>query len=107
MLRRLSSPIGVLLARGLAADGAIELHLEPEEAAQGGMVAIARPVTVHCPSCPPGPCERSGGTRRVDELFSAWLTIRPGVVDGARVLLSAQLPGVLRPVAFRMQLAKP
>jgi hypothetical protein len=109
LIRRLSSPIGVLLACGIAeraSDGAIVLHLEPEEVAEGGMVTIAMPVAVRCPSCTTGPCARCGATRVVEELFAAWLAIRPGVVDGTMVSPSVQFPGVLRPVAFRVRLAK-
>jgi len=110
LIHRLSSPIGVLLARGIAEradDGAIVLHLEPEEAAEGGMVTIAMPVAIRCPSCTTGPCTLCGATRAVEELFAAWLAIRPGIVDGTMLSPSAQLPGVLRPVVFRARLAKP
>lgn len=109
LIRRLSSPIAVLLARGIAeraSDGAIVLHLEPEEAADGGMVTIAMPVAARCPSCTTGPCARCGASRVVEELFAAWLAIRPGIVDGAMVSPSAQLRGALRPVAFRVRIAK-
>lgn len=109
LIRRLSSPIGVLLARGIAEradDGAIVLHLEPEEAAEGGMVTIAMPVAIRCPSCTTGPCARCGATRAVEELFAAWLAIRPGIVDGTMLSPSVQLPGVLQPVVFRARLAK-
>ena len=110
LLRRLSSPIAVLLACGIAEradDGAIVLHLEPEEAAEGGMVTIAMPVAIRCPSCTTGPCVHCGGTRAVDELFAAWLAIRPGTIDGTMLSPSVQFPGVLRPVVFRVRLAKP
>jgi molecular chaperone DnaJ len=110
LLRRLSSPIGVLLACGIAErgeDGAIVLHLEPEEAAEGGMVKIAMRVAIRCPSCTTGPCAECGATRAVEEVFAAWLAIRPGIVDGTMLSPSAQLPGVLRPVVFRARLAKP
>lgn len=110
LIRRLSSPIGVLLACGIAEradDGAIVLHLEPEEAAAGGMVTIAMPVAIRCPSCTTGPCARCGETREVEELFAAWLAIRPGTADGTKLSPSVQFPGVLRPVVFRARLAKP
>ena len=41
-----------------------------------------------------------------DELFSAWLTIPPGVQDGTMLAPSAQLPGVVRPVTFRVRLRR-
>jgi molecular chaperone DnaJ len=109
LIRRLSSPIAVLLACGIAeraSDGAIVLHLKPEEAAEGGMVTIAMPVAARCPSCTTGPCARCGATRVVEDLFAAWLAIRPGIVDGTMVSPSVQFPGVLRPVAFRVRIAK-
>jgi hypothetical protein len=108
LIRRLSSPIAVLLARGVAeraADGTIVLHLEPDEAAEGGMVTIAMPVAARCPDCTTGPCARCGATRVVEELFAAWLAIRPGIVDGTMIWPSVQLRGVLRPVSFRVRLA--
>lgn len=110
MIRRLSRPIGVLLACGIAerdTDGTIVLRLDREEAADGGMVAIPMPVAVRCQGCTTGPCARCGGTRATEELFAAWLAIRPGIRDGAMLSPSAQLPGVLRPVVFRARLAKP
>jgi hypothetical protein len=110
LIRRLSSPIGVLLACGIAEradDGVIVLHLEPEEAAEGGMVTIAMPVAIRCPSCTTGPCARCGATRAVEELFAAWLAIRPGTRDGTMLSPSVQFPGVLRPVVFRARVTKP
>jgi hypothetical protein len=71
------------------------------------MVTIAMPVAIRCPSCTTGPCARCGATRAVEELFAAWLAIRPGIVDGTMLSPSVQLPGVLRPVVFRARLAKP
>lgn len=107
LLRRLSSPIDVLLASGIAervGDGVIVLRLRPDEAAEGGMVTIAMRVDIRCPSCTDGPCARCRGTRVVEELYSAWLAIRPGVVDGTAIAPSVQMRGVLRPVAFRIRL---
>ncbi|HSR96630.1 MAG TPA: hypothetical protein VLM79_06145, partial [Kofleriaceae bacterium] len=74
--------------------------------AEGGMVTIAMPVAIRCPSCTTGPCDDCGGTRTVNELFAAWLAIRPGTRDGTTLSPSVQLPGVLRPVVFRARLAK-
>jgi curved DNA-binding protein CbpA len=110
LIHRLSRPIAVLLACRIAEhadDGAIVLHLKPEEAAEGGMVTIAMPVAIQCPSCATGPCARCGATRAIEELFAAWLAIRPGITDGTMLSPSVQLPGVLRPVVFRARLANP
>ena len=97
LIRRISSPIDVLLARKIARctdDGVIELYLEPDEIAEGGMATIAMRVAVRSPDDP---------TRTLEELFSAWLAIRPGVADGTIVSPSVQFPGVLRPVTFRIR----
>jgi molecular chaperone DnaJ len=106
MLSRQSGPLNALLARGSArrAEGdVIELFLDAEEAAQGGMIAISMRVLVHCPACAPEACARCGGKGTVDEPFTAWLAVRPGVADGAILIPSALLPGMVRPVCFRMR----
>jgi hypothetical protein len=110
LLHRLSGPLNALLACGIArwAEGdVIELFIDPEEASEGGMVTISMYVPIRCPSCAPdalGSCARCGTTRTVDELFSAWLAIRPGVAEGALLAPSTLLPGMLRPVSFRVRL---
>jgi hypothetical protein len=47
---------------------------------------------------------RVGSTRAVDELYSAWLAVPPGVEAGERLTPSASLEGMLRPVSFRVRL---
>ena len=99
LIRRISSPIDVLLARGIvrrADDGVIELYLEPDEIAEGGMASIAMRVAVRSPDDP---------THTIEELFSAWLAIRPGVADGTILSPSVQFPGVVKPVTFRIRRA--
>jgi DnaJ-class molecular chaperone len=109
MLSRLSGPLKGLLACGIArrAEGdVIDLFVDDEEATQGGMATISMRVPVHCPACsadPTAPCTRCVGTRSVQDLFSAWLAVRPDVADGTLLTPSAQLPGVLRPVSFRVR----
>jgi molecular chaperone DnaJ len=109
LLHRLSGPLNALLACGIArhAEGdVIELFLDEEEVSEGGMVTISMYVPVRCPSCgtgTTGSCERCGGKRAIDELFSAWLAVRPGVADGTLLLPSAMLPGMVRPVSFRVR----
>lgn len=108
MLWRLSGPLNSLIACGVARrlrDDLIELLVDAREADEGGMAAIPMRVLVRCsciatstPTCP-----RCGGKGAVDELFSAWLAVPPGVADGTIVEPSAQLPGVLRPVTFRVR----
>jgi hypothetical protein len=111
MLHRLSGPLNALLACGvarLASGGIIELFPNAREATDGGMVTISMPVAVYCPVCAgradsAGRCSRCGGKRTVDELFSAWLAIPPGVVAGTILAPSALLPGMVWPVSFRVQ----
>jgi molecular chaperone DnaJ len=111
MLRRLSGPLAALLACGVvqqAEDGVLELFLNAQEAAEGGMVTISMRVPVRCPACAgrPGSCARCGTTGAVDELFSAWLAVPPEVADGAVLTPSALLPGIVRPVSFRVRLGE-
>ena len=94
MLSRLSGPLNALLTLGVARRAGrevIELFLNAEAAAQGGMVAISMRVPVR------------GGQGTVEELFSAWLAVPPGVADGAMLAPSALLPGMTHPVRFRMR----
>jgi len=97
MLRRLSGPLNILLTSGAARHaeaGVIELLVNAQEAAQGGMVTISMRVPVNSPK------------GIVEELFSAWLAIPPGVADGAVLSPSALLPGMVRPVSFRVRLRR-
>lgn len=109
MIRRLSGNLKGLLACGFArraADDVIELFLNAEEASGGGMITIAMRVRARCPACASDAaqsCETCGSTRMIDELFSAWLAVPPGVVDGAALKPSALLPGMV-PVSFRVRL---
>jgi molecular chaperone DnaJ len=116
MLHRLSGPLGGLLAGGVARRvdaGVIELFLDAEEASQGGMATISMQVPVHCPACAgadagaTASCVRCGDRRTVGALFSAWLAVRPGVADGTVLNPSAQLPGTVHPVSFRVRVADP
>ena len=95
MLWRVCGSLPTLLGLGaarLAADDVIELVLNDQEASQGGMVTISMHVPV-----------RFGADRTIEELYSAWLAIPPGVADGALLAPSAQLTGMLRPVSFRVR----
>jgi hypothetical protein len=109
MLQRLSGPLNALLAGGTArVDGdVIELFLNGQEAAEGGMVTISMRVPVHCPECAGamGPCARCDGKRTVEELFSAWLAVPPEVADGTVITPSVLLSGMVRPASFRVRLA--
>ena len=108
MLRRVSGHLNALLASGFArhaADDVIELFLNAQEASEGGMITIAMRVSARCPVCAGAasqPCDTCGSTRMLDELFSAWLAVPPGTVDGTILRPSALLPG-MRPVSFRMR----
>lgn len=111
MLSRLTGHLSRLLARG-AADldepGYITLLLTPTEAAQGGMATVSLQVDLRCPACansaPSTPCPRCQGRRTIQELYSAWLAIRPGALDGETLTPSADLAGMLHPVRFRVRL---
>ena len=109
-LERVSGPLAGLLACGIARRAGgdiIELFLNADEAATGGMVTVAMRVPVRCQACaadPNLPCHRCAGKRVVDELFSAWLAVPPGVNDGEILPPSAYLPGMMQRVLFRVRL---
>ena len=91
-LDRLSGHIKGLLACGIAryaGNDIIELFLNADEAASGGMVSIAMRVPTH-----------SG-----EQLFTAWLAVPPGVDDGEILPPSVLLPGMINRVLFRARLA--
>jgi curved DNA-binding protein CbpA len=99
MLRRLSGPLNALLAQGVArhlGEGLIELVLNAQEVAEGGMVTLSMRVPVRC-----------GATGTTEELFSAWLTVPPGVADGAVLRPSVLLRGMVHAVSFRIRHQKP
>ena len=111
MLSRLSGSLSVLVARGAAGvdePGFVTLMLGEAEAARGGMVMVSMHVDLWCPKCGGGRersagCARCGGRRTVEELFSAWLAVRPGAFDGEVLTPSAELPGTVEPVRFRVR----
>lgn len=109
MIRRLSASLDQLLARGVAQiadDNVIELFVDEHEAKEGGMVTISMRVRLVCTSCPPdGACSACGGARTVEDVYAAWLAVRPGVEEGTILTPSARMPGMLRPVTFRVRLA--
>ena len=112
MLTRLSGPLASLLACGVARfeePGFITLVLRGTEAAQGGMATISLPVDLWCPDCAATDrlesCARCGGKRTVPELFSAWLSVPPGVTSGEVLVPSVELPGTVSPVRFRVRLS--
>lgn len=112
MLSRLSGPLNALLTCGVARRAerdVIELFLNAEEAAQGGMVAISMRVKVGCPECVAGAatCGRCHGQGTVSELFSAWLAVPPDIGDGAMLAPSEMLRGMVRPVSFRIRVRGP
>ena len=110
MLHRLCGNIKSLQACGLvrhAGNDIIELFLNAEEAASGGMVTIAMRVPVRCEACAGGnsaACGRCRGKGTLDDLFSAWLAVPPGVNDGEILPPSAMLPGMIHRVFFRARL---
>ena len=110
MLSRLSGSLRALLSGGIArrAEGdLIELLLNAQEAAQGGMITISMRVPIRCPECAAAvaSCPRCEGRGIIDELFSAWLAVPPEVTEGAILVPSELLSGMVRPVRFRMRIA--
>ena len=109
-LRRLSGPLNSLVACGVArqvGEDVIEIFPSAQEAATGGMVTISLRVPVRCPACAGNAlalCNRCANSRTVEELFSAWLALPPGVTTGTVLTPSAVLPGMLRPITFRVRL---
>jgi curved DNA-binding protein CbpA len=108
MIRRLSASLDQLLARGVARiadDNVIELFVDQHEAKEGGMVTISMRVRILCTACPPdGTCPSCGGARTVEDVYAAWLALRPGVEEGTILTPSARMPGMVRPVTFRVRL---
>jgi len=95
-LERLSGSLAGLLACGIAVRSGgdiIELFVNADEAETGGMVTISMRVPV-----------RTADKRVVDEIFSAWLAVPPGVHDGEILPPSAYLPGMVHRVLFRVRL---
>jgi curved DNA-binding protein CbpA len=95
-LHRLSGSLNGLLACGIAVrsgNDIIELFVNNDEAESGGMVTISMRVPV-----------RSADNRVVEDVFSAWLAVPPGVRDGEILPPSALLPGMIHRVLFRVRL---
>jgi molecular chaperone DnaJ len=106
-LWRICGSFKALLARGVAQraeDGVVDLFLNRQEAATGGMVAISMFVPVRCLLCrgKSASCERCGGKGAVNQIFSARLGLPPDVPDGALMDPLERLSGMLRPVRFRI-----
>lgn len=111
MLKRLSGALTLVIARGAAhleEEGYITLILTEHEAAQGGMVMISMRVPLTCPACTGKQltmiCPRCKGERVVEELYSAWLAVPPGVKGGEVLRPTVGLPGMIKPVQFRLQI---
>jgi DnaJ-class molecular chaperone len=108
MLSRLSGPLKSLLACGVARRAeahVIDLMLDAQEAEEGGMVTLSMRVPIRCSACSEdtaASCPRCKGTRAVEDLFSAWLSVPPGVAHGTLLSPSAQMRGMLHPVSFRV-----
>jgi DnaJ-class molecular chaperone len=82
--------------------------LNEVEVALGGMVEISLRVPVRCAKCgavAAKTCARCEGSGVGEELFSAWLAVRPGVADGTVLQPSAWLPGMLERVYFRVRVS--
>jgi DnaJ-class molecular chaperone len=110
-LSRLSGPLSGLIARRIARwvdSQLIELCLDDGEAAVGGMVEISLRVAVRCVRCAGAAgqtCTRCEGSGTVEELFSAWLAVRPGIAEGTLLEPSAWLPEMVERVYFRVRVS--
>jgi molecular chaperone DnaJ len=110
-LSRFCGNIKGLLACGFArrvGNDIVELYLNADEASTGGMIDLAMRVPVRCPACVGkgmGACDRCGGKRVIEDLYSAWLAVPPGVQDGEILPPSALMPGMLTRVVFRVRLS--
>jgi hypothetical protein len=98
------------LARGVARriePNVFELYLDSVESAEGGHAMISMYVDLRCLVCAqrePSPrCARCAGTRKLKELFSAWLAVPPGVADGTILTPSVDLPGMTARATFRVR----
>jgi curved DNA-binding protein CbpA len=96
MLDRLCGSLQQLLMRGVADyapdhDDLIDLFLDAEESAQGGMIRISMRVEVKT------------STGLGEEVWSAWLAVKPDMKDGTILTPSAWLPGMVHPVYFRLR----
>lgn len=112
MLSRVSGSLNALLACGIARrvnSNVIELILRPAEATQGGMVTIPMRVAVRCAKCTghSAVCPHCGGRGTTEELFSAWLAVPPDTTDGAVLVPSELLPGMVHPVRFQIRTRRP
>src|SRR5688500_1540904 len=108
LLQRLSGPLDALVACGVARrvdDGLVEIYVDDEERTRGGMITISMRVPVRCPACRGRACDRCRGSGAIQELYSAWLALRPGVTDGTVLEPSASLPDMLHAVSFRVRVA--
>jgi DnaJ-class molecular chaperone len=109
-LERLCGPLNSLVACGVVrriGTDVFEIFPNAHEAATGGMLTISLRVPVRCSACAGDPlasCNRCANTRSVEELFSAWLALPPGVNDGSILTPSAVLPGMFTPITFRVRL---
>ena len=112
MLSRLSGPLPSLIACGIATvhgPGLITLQVSKADAVAGGFATIALQIEVRCAGCAtavrPVACGRCGGKGTERVLFSAWLTVPPGVKTGQVLAPSVELRGTITPVRFHILLA--
>lgn len=113
LVARLSGPLDVLVGRSAARrgrDGAIELLLNPAEAAAGGTAALEVPVEVTCPTCAGvaavhtvwcARCEYSG---RVMEVVAIAVELPPAVQDRTSFVFATDPSGNLPPLRVRVRI---
>lgn len=113
LVARLSGPLDVLVGRSVArrtGDGAVELLLNPVEAAAGGTAALEVPVEITCPTCAGVAavhtvwCQRCEYSGRVVEVVAIAVEIPPAVPDRTGFLFTTDPAGNQPPLRVRVRI---
>jgi len=113
LVARLSGPIDVVMGRSAArraADGIIELLLNPAEHAAGGTAALEVPVEITCPTCAGVAsvhsvwCSRCEYAGQVTEVVAIAVDIPAAVPDRTTFVFATDPSGNFPPVRVRVRL---
>jgi len=113
LVARLSGPLDVLVGRSAArrtTDGAIELLINPAEAAAGGTAALEVAVEITCPTCAGVAavhtvwCQRCEYRGRVVEVVAIAVEIPPAVLDRTAFLFTTDPAGNGPPLRVRVRI---
>jgi molecular chaperone DnaJ len=114
LVARLSGPIDVVMGRSAArraADGIIELLLNPAERAAGGTAALEVPVEITCPTCAGVAsvhsvwCSRCEYAGQVTEVVAIAVDIPAAVPDRTTFVFATDPGGNFPPLRVRVRLA--